>query len=69
MAWRSSSVAFLLVPLPPSTFLVYGLPLRPGFSFSFFFSSFRGFVHFASTGLLTSVWGVVGGAGREGARG
>ena len=40
MAWRSSSAAFLLVPLLPSTFLVYGLPLRPGFSFFFSFVFF-----------------------------
>ena len=41
VAWRSSSAAFLLVPLLPSTFLVYGLPLRPGFSFFFFRFSLR----------------------------
>ena len=35
VAWRSSNVAFLLVPLPSSTF--------------------RGYVHFTSSGLLDSV--------------
>ena len=72
VAWRSSSAAFLLVPLLPSTFLVYGLPLRPGFSFFFSFVFF--FVsgicsfhfHWASS---LSVIGAMGGAGREGARG
>ena len=51
VAWRSSSVAFLLVPLPPSAFFLIYL-------FSYLF--FRGFVHFTFTGLLASVWRVVG---------
>ena len=46
VAWRSSSVAFLLVPLPPSAFFLIYL-------FTYLF--FRGFVHFTSTGLLASV--------------
>ena len=46
MAWRSSSVAFLLVPLPPSAFFLIYL-------FSYLF--FQGLVHFTSTGLLASV--------------
>ena len=46
VAWRSSSVAFLLIPLPPSAFFLIYL-------FSYLF--FRGFVHFTSTGLLASV--------------
>ena len=49
VAWRSSSAAFLLVPLLPSTFLVYGLPLRPGFSFFLFFS----FVFFFVSGVCS----------------
>ena len=52
VAWRSSSAAFLLVPLLPSTFLVYGLPLRPGFSFFLFFF-FRFFLRFG--GLFISL--------------
>ena len=46
VAWRSSSVAFLLVPLPPSAFFLIYLV-------SYLF--FRGLVHFTSTGLLASV--------------
>ena len=46
MAWRSSSVAFLLVPLPPSAFFLMYL-------FSYLF--FQELVHFISTGLLASV--------------
>ena len=46
VAWCSSSVAFLLVPLPPSTFFLIYL-------FSYLF--FQGLVHFTSTGLLASV--------------
>ena len=46
VAWRSSSVAFLLVPLPPSAFVLIYL-------FSYLF--FQGLVHFTSTGLLASV--------------
>ena len=50
VAWRSSNVAFLLVPLPPSAyFLIY--------LFSYFL--LRGFVHFTSTWRLASVWRVV----------
>ena len=46
VAWHSSSLAFLLVPLPPSAFFLIYL-------FSYLF--FGGFVHFTSTGLLASV--------------
>ena len=46
VAWHSSSVAFLLVPLPPSAFFLIYL-------FSYLF--FQGLVHFTSTGLLASV--------------
>ena len=46
VAWRSSSVAFLLVPLPPSAFFLIYL-------FRYFF--LRGFVHFTSTWRLASV--------------
>ena len=46
VAWRSSSVAFLLVPLPPSAFFLIYL-------FSYFL--LRGFVHFTSTWRLASV--------------
>ena len=51
VAWRSSSIAFLLVPLPPFAFLVSGFP--PSHVLVFF--SFWGLGHFTSTGLLTSV--------------
>ena len=71
MAWRSSSAAFLLVPLIPSTFLVYGLPLRPGFSFFsfvFFFVSGVCSFHFHWASSL-SVIGAMGGGGGLGARG
>ena len=46
VAWRSSSVAFLLVPLPSSAFFLMYL-------FSYLF--FQELVHFISTGLLASV--------------
>ena len=74
MAWRSSSAAFLLVPLIPSTFLVYGLPLRPGFSFFsfvfFFVSGVCSFhFHWASSLSVIGAMGGGGGAGRGGARG
>ena len=50
VAWRSSSVVFLLVPLPPSLrFLSYL------FIYLFIYLFLRGFVHFTSTGLLASV--------------
>ena len=66
VAWRSSSVAFLLVPLPPSTFLVYGLPLL---SFVFFFVSGVCSFYFQWASSLSVIGAIVGGAGLWGARG
>ena len=48
VAWRSSSVAFLFVPLSPP-------PSFPFILFYLFIYFFRGFVHFTFTGLLASV--------------
>ena len=62
VAWRSSSVAFLLVSLPPSAFLVYGLPL-PVFSL---FSGVWSFYFHWAFGL--SVTGAIVRAGRGGPR-
>ena len=47
VAWRSCSVAFLLVP-SPLRFLSLGSP--PPSRFFFFFSLFRGFVYFTPLG-------------------
>ena len=53
VAWRSSSVAFLLVPLsPPPSFPFLSFPFILFYLFIYFF---RGFVHFTFTGLLASV--------------
>ena len=66
LVWCSSSTAFLLVPLPPPAFLVYGLPLLP--RIFYFFSLFRlcaFYLHWASglsvTGAIAGVAGCGGG--------
>ena len=58
VAWRSTSVAFLLVPLPPSAFVLIYL-------FSYLF--FRGLVHLLPLGFWPQCDGCYsGGAGRGG---
>ena len=58
VAWRSSSVAFLLVPLPPSAFVLIYL-------FSYLF--FRGLLHLLPLGFWPQCDGCYsGGAGRGG---
>ena len=59
VAWRSSSVAFLLVPLPPSAFFLIYLV--------FYFSGVGSFYFHWASGL--SVMGAIVGAGHGGAHG
>ena len=61
MAWHSTSIAFLLFPLLPPLSWFRVSPSVPAV-----FSSFWGFVHFTSTGLLASVTRAIMGAGCKG---